>query len=515
MERAFKFKYVNEIVGGFVFLALVIMLAGIFVAGRAQGWFEKKAVLRTIFDTDDGAFGLREGDEVRIRDTAAGNVGRIVPMQDGTMQTTYMIKDQFLMHLRKGSVAKIRKKFALAGDSIVEIQLGKGEPLKDGDFIESKKDEELMDKANKALTEIQNVVMPIMKEMTQVLANLNKITGDIEKGEGVAGSLLKDQELAKEVKKVVGNMNAVMLDARVAVKETKKLIKGVQKHWLWRKYMTKDTPPEILVPIGSIKDGLDEDIRGFKTELTEARTANDSESIARSAYNLAVCMLEEGNIQAVIPLIHESRAELKAMEKDTLCTYVLEAQAMRKNGKPREALTLAEEAGKMLSRSTEYGVALQCHVVMVDLLRENGNIAEARKAMKKVDSLKDRVESSVIKSVAAGGGARLCLAEDKPADAAGKFDCESDFLRDAGLYGKMAESLELAGKSYGLAKNYPLAADRYFRAGRSFFSAGDTEVAQKDMKQASEMAQFAGDIVLDERIKEFLKEMQDIQVDIN
>jgi len=513
MEKTFKFRYVNEIVGGFVFLALVLMLAGIFMAGHSQGWFEKKAVLRTAFNTDDGAFGLREGDEVRIRDTLAGNVGPIIPLHDGTIQTTYMIKYQFLSHLKQGSVAKIRKKFALAGDSIVEIQVGKGELMKDGDFIESRKDEELMDKANKALTEIQNVVMPIMKEMTQVLANLNKITGDIEKGEGVAGSLLKDQELAKEMKKVVVNVNNVILDTRTAVKETKRLIKGVQKHWLWRKYMTKDKPPEILVPVGSVRDGLDDEMQGFKAELAEARTANDGEAIARSSYNLAVCMIEKGDVKAVMPLIHESRDELKSMKKDVLCTYVLEAQAMRKDGKLKDALALAEEARKLINRSTEYGVALQCHAITADLLRENGNIAGARQEMKKVDSLAGKVESPVMKSIAAGGAARLYLSEDKPSDAAGNFDREADFLREAGLYGKMAESLEMAGKSYGLAKNYVLSADRYFRAGRSLFSAGEIEMAKNDIKQASEMASSGNDRTLQERISEFLNEMKDFRVE--
>ncbi len=506
-EKPFRFRYANEIVGSFVLLVLVLLVTGIFIAGRAQGWFERKAVLHTVLTTEKGAFGLREGDEVLIRDTVAGNVGKIVPKEDGTMRTTFNIKYQFLSHLRQGSVAKVRKKFGFAGDSLVEIETGVGDLLKDGDSIECKKDEEFMDTARKALTDVQDVVMPILKELKGVLANLNKITGDIQHGKGLAGTIINDEALAMEMRNVVKNANALMVDTRGTISETRRLIRGVQKHWLWRKYMEKDKQPELLAQIGPDSEDLELDVKHFKSELGLARTSNDPESIAQNSYNLAVCALENGSTPDVFSLIHEARAELAALKKDTLCTYVLEAQAMRKSGKKQEALELAKVAEGKISRSTDKAIELQCRVVLSDLLIDSGDVAGAKTTLKKIESMADKIDSPVVKSMVEGSLARLALVEDNALVAGKRFDNEAAFLRAAGLFEKMAQSLVNAGKAYTKAKDYTNAADRYFRAGRSLVASGNRQSVEDNLKTALEMAKIANDQALITRINEFNSEM--------
>ena len=74
MDQPFKFRFVNEITGVFVLLCAAAMIVGVFLAGRAQGLFEPKLTLRTLLSAKEGSFGLREGTEVRILDTAAGTV---------------------------------------------------------------------------------------------------------------------------------------------------------------------------------------------------------------------------------------------------------------------------------------------------------------------------------------------------------------------------------------------------------------------------------------------------------
>lgn len=509
-EKPFKFRYTNEIVGSFVLVSLILMIAGIFIAGRAQGWFERKATLHTIFNTEKGAFGLREGDEVLVRDTVAGNLGKIVPMADGTIQTTFNMKYQFLANLKKDSVAKVRKKFGFAGDSVVDILPGKtGKPLKDGDFIECQKDEELMETAKKALTDAQDVVMPIMKEFKDVLANINKIaTEDIRNGHGLVGTILKDEKLANDVKKVVGNVNALLLDTRDTVSETRKLIRGVQKHWLWRRYMDKDKDPEFLLHAGLVSPDIDPETRYFKSELETARAANDPVSMSMNAYNLAVCELEKGNVQEALPLVQEARAELVTARKDTLCTFVLEAQILKKAGRIKEALAVAKTAETMMNRSTDRAIELQSRVVTAELMKDDGDIAGARSASKKILSLADKLDSPVVKSMAAGFMAGLLIAEDKPAEAAARYDMEADLLKTAGLYEKMAQSLAQSGKAYALAGDHSAAADRYFRSGRSLFSSGITVQADENLKKAADMAKMANDPAISSRILAFKTEME-------
>jgi tetratricopeptide (TPR) repeat protein len=507
MERQFKFRYASEIVGGFVLVALIILVAGIFVAGRKQGWFERRAVLHTVFRTGQGAFGLREGDEVWIMDTAAGNVGKIVPSAKGEIQTTFLIKSRFMPLVLDGSVAKVRKKFGVAGDSVVQIEIGKGQPLNDGDFIECTKDEELMDTAKKALADVQEVVLPIMKEMKGVLANLNNITGGLEKGGGLFGRLLKDETLAKNGGKVVSDISSFASSAREAVLEFKRLVKGVQKHWLWRRYMDQGKEPELLVPLGLRSADPEADMKQFRCELELARTANDASAIAQNAYNLAVCMTDKGQTTNVMPFIQEARAEMVSSGRDPVCTYVLESQVLRMTGKKEEAVTAAQNAVNMVNRSTDTDAALQCRSVLADLYREDGKLAEARNELKRIVSLARKSEKPIIKSVAAGLEGRILLSEGKPSEAAPKFDSEAELLRSAGLYRSMADALISAAEAYGKASSHPAAADRYFRAGRSVGSGGDPATAGALLKKALESAKLASDDVLCARIEEFEKEL--------
>lgn len=39
MQQRFHFRYANELVGAFVLLALLLLVAGIFFTARSQGWF--------------------------------------------------------------------------------------------------------------------------------------------------------------------------------------------------------------------------------------------------------------------------------------------------------------------------------------------------------------------------------------------------------------------------------------------------------------------------------------------
>ena len=60
-DSTFKFRFVNEIAGAFVLLAVAVLAAGIFLAGRAQGLFEPRFRLHTVFSAEEGTYGLTKG----------------------------------------------------------------------------------------------------------------------------------------------------------------------------------------------------------------------------------------------------------------------------------------------------------------------------------------------------------------------------------------------------------------------------------------------------------------------
>lgn len=205
MNRTYKFRYANEVAGGFVLLGVVLLILGIYSAGHAQGWFQKHLILRTKFNTTEGTYGLQEGAEIRILGALAGRVGEIVPANDGGMETKFILKGRFGGFVRTDSIAKVKKKFQLAGDSYVDITLGSSEQplMESGSLITCEQDIELIETARKVLDDFREAAVPMLDEFRQILSHVNGITRQLEQREGTAGKLIGDPEWAKEVGTIV------------------------------------------------------------------------------------------------------------------------------------------------------------------------------------------------------------------------------------------------------------------------------------------------------------------------
>ncbi len=230
MAKPFKFRYVNEIVGTFVLMAAGLLVAGIYVAGHAQGWFEDKLLLVARFQTEEGTFGLQEGAEIRILGTLAGRVGEITPAEGGGMQTTLIIKERFNRFVRQDSVAKVKKKFAVAGDSFIEITLG--DPrlpvMGDGDEIRCEQDVEIIEAARKMLEDVRAEVLPVLEEVREILQNVNDITAEALQGSGTVAKFLRDPELANHLAGVMRHVEDTSSRFPEVADETKRILDQVE-----------------------------------------------------------------------------------------------------------------------------------------------------------------------------------------------------------------------------------------------------------------------------------------------
>lgn len=207
MDRIYKFRYANELAGGFVLAGVLLLILGIYFAGHAQGWFQKHLVLRAKFNTTEGTYGLQEGAEVRILGALAGRVGEIVPMDAGGMQTTFILKGKFGTFVRTDSIAKVRKKFEIAGDAYVEITLGSPEnpPLRAGSYIKCVQDVELIEAARRMLADFREAAMPMLDEFRQILSHVNGVTRQLEQQEGAAGRFINDPQWAKNIDAIIAD----------------------------------------------------------------------------------------------------------------------------------------------------------------------------------------------------------------------------------------------------------------------------------------------------------------------
>ncbi len=490
MQKPFRFKYANEIAGTFVIVTLVLLLTGIFLAGRAQGWFEGKFILNVKFSTKEGTFGLQEGSEIQILNTIAGRVGKITPTEDSCMVTTFILQNRFKQFISQKSTAKVKKKFGVAGDSYVDIEITPGPPMENGDSIICSKDEEIMETAQKALKNVQDVVLPMLENVQQILANVSQITASIDKGEGTVGTILNDGKMAGDLKQTVSHANDLLLKSTETFEETTRLVKGFQKSWLVRNHIEKDVQEELLMPFEFDIDKLSQRKNNYEKNLSAARAADNSPEIIKNAYNLAVCMMAEGSYAQAKALLSEMRLESERSGNYKAQVLLLEAELSYLEKNIDQAFDFIGSAMKITDKSDKTLWTL-CRLLKARLYCEKNKKDETSAQLKEIQSYLKKAPPSM-KAMNAHIAGRILMMQNMPLDAASLFDLEADIFKNAESYYNMAAALVSAASIYEQIGKYNLAADRFFRAGRSLASHGHVEPARKALSLALSAAEKTG-----------------------
>jgi len=558
MNRPFRFKHTSELAGAFVLLATVLLVVAIVLAARAQGWFEGKSRLVVVFSTQEGSFGLQEGAEIRIRNTVAGRVGTISPTESGQMSTSFIIKNRFMPLVTKGSIAKVRKKFGVAGDAYVEIERGDGPPVADGDMIVCQRDEEIMETAQRVLDELRTTLLPIFEDAKEIVTHVKNILGAVDRGEGAAGSLIADTDMRDDLKIIVENITgiteqaqaviemaelflegdlremgngvtAVLADARnmltndvtkiadellglekeanVTLRETRRLIKGVQRHWLFRKYIKEESDTVLLVPAAMSYLSVDGVREELAAALNASRLADDTAASASRAYNLAACHLARGEITEAMAFNEEARVAYRITGGNPVSTLLLEAEALRTANRSSAALNKVLEANALIGWSVDRETKVEAGLIKAAIHCDLREIDEARLALKKIKSKLRKTEQPRLEAAASGMMGRILLCEGDPQGAAAQFLEKAAHLRSAAAYRPMAEALKASAEAYGVAVAHAEEGELYYRAAASFHAQNDTDAAMECLAGAVAAAKAAGDDLLLKQAERLQRQM--------
>ncbi|NQU40448.1 MAG: hypothetical protein HQ523_10885 [Lentisphaerae bacterium] len=471
MSRPIKFRYANEIAGAFVIVALALFVGGVFMAGQKQGWFEGKFELIVEFATAEGSLGLREGGEVWVMNTVAGRVGKI-DLSEGRMRGRLIIQNGYLPHIRTDSVARVKKKFGLAGDAYVDIELGKGPEVIDGSVIACIKDEEIMETARKTLADLQKDLLPMIEDSKDILAHANTISASIAAGEGVAGAAISDPGMKKDVKEILAGVNGLILESEDTLRETTRLIKGVQKHWLVRKHI-ESRDPEIVLSTAQI-DSVDRArlARVWADGARAGRLANEPRTVAMNALNMGYLCLDDANYTDCEAWLYEARLELVAAGLSPVRGVLLASELERRRGNLQSALNILT-AGRGPDRDASHAERVAWELQKARAQIESAQLEAARETLDRTVRGLRKAELDYLTAEATALNGRLALASQQAASAADLFDEAARGYQRAGLFGAMCQQLVRAGESYEVTGEATVAFDRYYRAARSRLVAGD------------------------------------------
>jgi phospholipid/cholesterol/gamma-HCH transport system substrate-binding protein len=305
MQTRYRFRHVNELVGVFVIAVVALVIVGVIFSSHSQRWFARKFSFDVLLP-QAGTSGLRRGDEVFILGVSAGLVDDVIVKDDGRVKARVKMRHDFERFVRVDSTASIKKAFAVAGDSFMEISAGTGVPLPaENPTIICIPSEDSLGRIEKMVTDLQAELIPVVKKAGAGLDQWTKLAGDLEKssrelsglfarwdrisegleqGKGTAGKLLTDGALADEAQHLLARANQVMsqfqlmatnlnvtvadlqtgaarvpeiADAvaneakdlpglvhqtQVSMVELERLIEALQRHWLVRRYVDKSKP---------------------------------------------------------------------------------------------------------------------------------------------------------------------------------------------------------------------------------------------------------------------------------
>ncbi len=179
-----------------MFLALVILVVGIFVLGGQQKRFTKTIQVSAVFDD---VTGLKIGNQVLFSGVRVGVVKSIAFEGPSQVAITMDITEESQKYIRKDVKAKIGSESFIGNKAIV---LYGGTPqmpvIQPGDRLSTE--------AQLSTEEMMATFQENNKNLVAITTDFKKLSSGLANGEGLAGALLTDDELSKNFQAILANL---------------------------------------------------------------------------------------------------------------------------------------------------------------------------------------------------------------------------------------------------------------------------------------------------------------------
>lgn len=189
--------YRNIKLGVFVTAGMIIFLLASYLIGNDQNLFQDTFRLRAGFKNVSG---LQKGNNVRFAGLHVGTVKDIQMVNDSMIMVDMVIEEKIRPHIRNNAVATVGSD-GLVGSMVLNIVPGNREAaiVQPGDTLKS---------FTKLGTDDMISTLGVTGENAALLtAELLEIAREINQGKGTLGILLKDPEVAGDVRATMANLN--------------------------------------------------------------------------------------------------------------------------------------------------------------------------------------------------------------------------------------------------------------------------------------------------------------------
>jgi len=195
----------NLKLGTFVLGGLILFVVSVFFIGKESNIFNKTFVISAIFKNVEG---LQKGDNVWLSGVKIGTVKSVDIFIEGKVVVNLSLRDKQNKFIRKDATASIGSD-GFIGNKIVVIRPGTSDKMIDhGDTINSLSPTDTQD--------IINIAKEVGENTKSITTDLKAIVAKINRGEGLAGELLTEGPMTKDVRATVSGLKLTAQNASKA-----------------------------------------------------------------------------------------------------------------------------------------------------------------------------------------------------------------------------------------------------------------------------------------------------------
>ncbi len=185
MSSSPQLRHVREIVGAFVLLAVIAVLAALLVVGRGRHWFDRRAELEATFPAEHAAV-LRAGVPVKL---AGEVVGRVVASsrEQRLVRARLSLNGSAREVLRDDARATLRVPIGgLVGELGIELDAGGGAGTwPDGQVLVGEAEGDPATRARETLEALRTQLPAILGRTQEILTKADAILGQVKDARAV------------------------------------------------------------------------------------------------------------------------------------------------------------------------------------------------------------------------------------------------------------------------------------------------------------------------------------------
>jgi phospholipid/cholesterol/gamma-HCH transport system substrate-binding protein len=219
------------IVGLFVFIGLILLLACVLIIGNLHETFKKKIEIVTLFDDVNG---LQVGNNIWFSGVKIGTVSSLKFYADRKVKVLMKVEDKAVPYIHEDAYVKLSTD-GLIGNKILVIYGGtsRSPQINEGDTL----------RVEKTFTseDMINTLQENNKNLLVITNDFKLITHKIASGEGTVGKLINDNSLYTHLDSATLSLQNASIQAKQLITSLSAFSKGLNQKGTLANELTTDT----------------------------------------------------------------------------------------------------------------------------------------------------------------------------------------------------------------------------------------------------------------------------------